>query len=227
LPNPALYLPVPVTFARGGFVPPLVLGALFAGVASKVGLPVALAAVIGAIAGTASIVVHELAHVRAARGLIGVRPVGISLISLGAGARFEGAYRSGRDQMRVAVAGPVASLCIAASLLPVMFAPLPPTAKKLLFIVVLLNVALALVNLIPASPLDGYKIIVGLLWSALGGEAVARHVIRRAAQAWIAVELGGTIAVLVERPMLGIAMAIAGASLLGQRLVVRSRFARG
>jgi Zn-dependent protease len=227
LPNPALYLPVPVTFARGGFVPPLVLGALFAGVASKVGLPVALAGVIGAIAGTTSIVVHELGHARAARGLKGVRPVGVSLFSLGAGARFEGAYRSGRDQMRVAVAGPVASLCVAASLLPVIFAPLPLTAKKLLFIVVLLNVALALVNLIPASPLDGYRIVVGLLWFALGSEMAARRLIRRLAKAWIVVELVGTAVVLVERPALGLVMVIAAASLVGQRFVVHSHAARG
>jgi Zn-dependent protease len=203
-------------------MPPLVLGAMFALVGFKVGLPIALAGCMGALAGTASLIVHELGHIRAARGMNGVRPVGISLVWLGAGARFEGAYRSGRDQLRVAVAGPLASMCAALSLLPVMFLPIPSSARKLLLVVVLLNVALALVNLVPAGPLDGYRIVVALLWSALGSEAAARNLIRRLAKAWIAAELTGTAVILVERPMLGMFMLVAGASLVAQRLVVRS-----
>jgi Zn-dependent protease len=195
---------------------------MFAVVGFKVGLPIALAGCMGALAGTASLIVHELGHIRAARGMNGVRPVGISLVWLGAGARFEGAYRSGRDQLRVAVAGPLASMCAALSLVPVMFLPIPSSARKLLLVVVLLNVALALVNLVPAGPLDGYRIVVALLWSALGSEAAARNLIRRLAKAWIVVELIGTAVILMERPMLGMFMLVAGASLLAQRLVVRS-----
>jgi Zn-dependent protease len=218
---------VPVTFDRGGFVPPLVLAGMFALVGLKVGLPVALAGGMGALAGTASLVVHELGHIRAARGMNGVRPVGISLVWLGAGARFEGAYRSGRDQLRVAVAGPLASMSAAVLLLPLMFLPIPGTARKLLLVVVLLNAALALVNLIPAGPLDGYRIVFALLWSALGSEAAARNLIRRVAKAWIGVELAGTAVVLVERPAVGLFMVAAAASLFAQRLVVRSHAARG
>jgi Zn-dependent protease len=213
--------PVPVTFGRGGFVPPLALGGMFALVGFKVGLPIALAGFIGALAGTASLVVHELGHVRAARGMNGVRPVGISLVWLGAGARFEGAYRNGRDQLRVAVAGPVASMCVALSLLPIMVLPIPGSARKLLLVVVLLNLALAVVNLIPAGPLDGHRIVIGLLWSAVGSEAAARSLVRRAAKAWIVAELIGTAVVLVERPMLGLFMLAGGASLVVQRFVVR------
>ena len=214
--------PVPVTFGRGGFVPPLVLGAMFALVGFKVGLPIALAGCMGALAGTASLVVHELGHIRAARGINGMRPIGISLVWGGAGARFEGAYRSGRDQLRVAVAGPLASMCTAALLLPVLFLPMPGTARKLLLVVVLFNAALALVNLIPAGPLDGYRIVVALLWSVLGSEAAARGLIRRLAKAWLGIELAVTAVMLVERPALGFFMLVAAASLLAQRLVVRS-----
>lgn len=222
----SIHLPVPVTIARGGFLPPLVLGALFGGFGLEVGLPVALATVIGATAGTASLLVHELAHVRAARAVAGIRAVGISLFWLGAGASFEGSYRSGRDQVRVAAAGPLASFGVAVALLPVLLTPIPSDAKKLLFVVVLLNVVLALANLIPASPMDGYRILNGLLWSALGSERTARNAIRRAAKAWLVVEVVATAAVLVERPVLGTAMAIVGATLFGQKLAVRSRSAR-
>lgn len=219
-------LPVPVTIGRGCFLPPLVLGALFAGFGFEVGLSAALAAVVGATAGTASLLVHELAHVRASRAVSGVRAVGISLFWLGAGASFEGAYRTGRDQARVAAAGPLASFGVAAALLPILLAPIPSTAKKLLFVVVLLNVVLAAANLIPASPMDGYRILSGLLWSVLGSERNARTVIRRAGKAWIGIEVTATAAVLVERPLLGLFMAIVGASLAAQKLAVRSRSAR-
>lgn len=194
-------------------------------VGQKVGLPVALAAAVGMTLGTASLLLHELGHVRAARAVAGIRPIGVSLVWFGAGARFEGAYRRGQDQVRVAAAGPIASLLAGGALLPVLLAPIPLTAKKLLFAVALLNVLLALGNLIPASPMDGYRIVTGLLWSALGSEGTAKRVIRRAARAWLVVELAATILVTIERPALGAFMAIAVASLVVQRFVVRPRSA--
>jgi Zn-dependent protease len=218
---------VPVAVGPGGVLPAVLLGGMFAGVAFKVGAPVAAAAVLGATAGTASLLAHELGHVRAARHVGGVRPVAVSLFWLGAGARFEGKYGSGRDQARVAIGGPLASLGVAAALVPILFAPLPVTAKKLLLMLVLLNVVLAAVNVIPARPLDGYKILVGLLWSILGNEGLARRLIRRATRAWLVVELAASGVLLVERPQLGFVMAIAGASLLGQRVVERPHVARG
>jgi Zn-dependent protease len=210
-----------VTIGPGGLVPILILGGLFAVVGFKVGLPMVLAGALGATAGTGSLLVHEFGHVLAARGLRGVRPAGVSLVWLGAGTRFEGAYRSARDQVRVAAAGPLASICTSAALLSMMFAPIPGTARKLLLMLVLFNLALAVVNLIPVSPLDGHRILRGLLWAFFGSETAARHAIGRMARVWIGLELVGTGAVLVERPALGLGMAIAGVSLVGQRLVAR------
>src|SRR6266849_7957635 len=107
--NPGVVLlqhPIPVTIGRGGLAPVIALGALFAGIGARGGLPIATAAVVGALGGTASLVAHELGHVRAARKLVGLRPISVSLIWLGAATRLEGAYASGRDQARVAIAGP-------------------------------------------------------------------------------------------------------------------------
>lgn len=222
--NPGLVLlqhPVPVTIGQGGLLPVLALGALFAGIGALGGLPIATAAVIGAIGGTASLVAHELGHVRAARKLTGLRPTGVSLIWLGAATRLDGAYASGRDQARVAIAGPRTSFAVALSMIPVLFLPIPVGLRDIVITLAALNVAIGVLSLIPANPLDGYKLISGLLWSALGSEAAARRLIRRLAWGWVAAELVGAGVLLVEKPLLGAMVVAIGASLYGQKLFAR------
>src|SRR5437773_9060279 len=106
--------PVPIVVSRSSLVPIGLLAALFALYSS--GAPTLLvlgAAALGGLGGAASLIVHELGHIGAARRLTGVKPVRLSLLWFGAGTRFEGAYRSGRDQATVAIAGPAASLALA------------------------------------------------------------------------------------------------------------------
>jgi Zn-dependent protease len=224
--NPGYVLlqhPVPVTIGQGGLAPILILGALFAAISARAGLPIATATVLGMVGGTASLIAHELGHVRAARKLTGLRPVGVSLIWLGAATRLEGAYASGRDQARVAIAGPRVSFGVALGLLSFLFLPLPVGLKDLVLTLAALNIALGLLSLIPASPLDGYKLIVGLLWSALGSEASARKLIRRLASTWLVIEILGTGVLLVEKPLLGVMVVAIAASLFGQKLFAHSR----
>jgi Zn-dependent protease len=219
--NPGLVLlqgPIPVTVGPGGLAPIFALGLLFAGIGVRGGLPVATATIFGAVGGTASLIAHELGHARAARKLVGLRPTGISLIWLGAATRLEGKYASGRDQAKVAIAGPRVSFAVALSLIPVLFLPIPVGLKDILVTLAALNVAIGVLSLIPASPLDGYKLIVGLLWSALGSEARARSFIRRLAMSWVAVEVAGTAVLLWEKPLLGTMVVAIGASLFGQKL---------
>jgi Zn-dependent protease len=225
--NPAVVLlrhPVPVTIGPGGFLPILILAALFGLISAHAGLPVAAATVLGALGGTASLLAHEIGHVRAARKATGLRPIGVSLIWLGAVTRFEGAYASGRDQARVAMGGPNMSFGIALALAaPLFVVPVPLGLKEIVLALVLFNVGLGVVSLIPANPLDGYKVIVGLLWSMLGSEAGARRLIRRAVMPWVVVELLGTSVLLVERPFLGVTVVAIGASLFGQNRFTRRR----
>jgi Zn-dependent protease len=213
--------PVGVTIGRGGFVPIFALGLLFGGFGARVGLPIPAAAIVGVLGGTASLIAHELGHVWAARKVSGLRPVSVSLIWLGAATRLEGAYASGRDQARVAVAGPATSLGLGLLLAPVLFAPIPKSAKGLLLTLVLLNVAIAALSLIPANPLDGYKLVVGLLWSLIGTESSARMLIRRVAMSWLVVELAGAVFLVAERPVLGSMVLVMAASLYSQRLFAR------
>src|SRR6187200_1572184 len=95
-----------VTIGRGGFAPIALLAALFGLYGIRTGIPVTLAACLGALGGTASLLVHELGHVQAARRLPGIRTASVSLIWFGAATRLEGTYATGRDQAKVAIAGP-------------------------------------------------------------------------------------------------------------------------
>ena len=213
--------PFPVTAGRGGLVPVALLGGLFALIGGETGIPIAAATLTGALAGPASLLVHELGHLRAARRAAGVSPVSVSLIWAGAATRFEGAYTRGRDQARVALAGPLASFALALAVIPLFYVPMPLGYKNLVVLLMLFNVAVGLVNLIPADPLDGHKLLVALVWCALGSEAAARRLIRRAAVAWLAVEALGAGALLVEEPALGSAAIAVAASFFGQKLFVR------
>ena len=217
----ARFFPVPVQLGPGGFAPALMLGGIFAEIGARAGFSIALAAVVGATCGTLSLVLHELGHARAASRLKGIKPVAVTLIWLGAGTKLEGAYQRGRDQVRVALAGPLMSFAIAFAIVPALFIPMATGLRDQLLMLIALNVGLAIVSLIPASPLDGYKVLVGLLWSAVGTEARARRLIRRATRSWLFVEIAGCAFLLVERPLLGMLAALMGMALVGQRVLVR------
>jgi Zn-dependent protease len=214
---------VPLAVGRGGLVPGLVLGALFAAFAARNGLPVAVAAALGGLGGTASLLFHELGHVRAAERLDGIRGATVSLVWLGAATRLEGSYASGSEQARVAIAGPRASFGLALALVGVAVTPLPVELKVLVLALALLNVALGVLNLLPAYPLDGYKVVVGLLWWLTGSQDRARRIVRRVAFGWLALELAGGVLLLAERPVAGLVVAAVAACVYAQKRVLPRR----
>lgn len=73
--------------------------------------------------------------------------------------------RGGRQGvMLVSLAGPFSNLLIAIFFaLLIKILPLPILALNLFSIIVISNVYLALFNLLPVPPLDGYKIVLGVL----------------------------------------------------------------
>jgi Zn-dependent protease len=216
--------PVPIVASKGSLVPVVMLAALFALYSSGASALLVLgAAVLGGIGGLGSLIVHELGHVRAARRLKGVRPVRVSLLWLGAGTKFEGAYRSGGDQAKVALAGPAASFGLAVVLFVVAFMPFfPRPAQYGLFGLALLNLTIAAVSLIPVHPLDGHKVLVALFWRFSGSERRARSILRRAGKAWLLVEGITCMVLVVERPLLGgCVMAVGAAIYLQKWLSVR------
>ena len=185
---------------------------------------ISMAAVVGAAGACVSLLVHELGHVHAARHVDGVRVRKIVLMSLGAATLLDGEYRSGRDQVRVAAAGPLASLMFAASLFVSLALPLPLPARWAIFLLSFLNLGVALIALLPLHPFDGHKMLVGMLWIVVRSESRARLIIRRAGIAMLSADVAVTMLLLVERPMIGAAVLTLGGGLLAERrLALRRR----
>jgi Zn-dependent protease/CBS domain-containing protein len=137
------------------YIPGLSAGAYWAmGVAGAIGLFL-------------SIVIHEFFHSIVARRY-GLPMKGITLFIFGGVAEMTEEPPSAKVEFRMAIAGPIASLLIAVvcwvlATLLARTAPAPVTV--VLAYLALLNLALAIFNLIPAFPLDGGRVLRSLLWA--------------------------------------------------------------
>jgi Zn-dependent protease len=214
--------PVPIVATRGGIIPLGVFALLFVAFSGHSTPSMLVAcALLGGVGGIVSLIVHELGHVSVARRLSGVRPEKVSVMSLGAAAHFEGSYRSGREQVRMALGGPEASFAFALALsLPVFF-PVPGWLKVGALALVLLNVAIGGLSLLPVHPLDGHKLIVGLVWSVVGSEEKARRIVKRVGMCLLAVDLSAVVLLLAERPLVGTVVAGMAAVAYGQKHLLR------
>ncbi|MFL5953768.1 MAG: metalloprotease [Gaiellaceae bacterium] len=212
---------MPITLGPSSAVPTLLFGALFAAYSRhSSAATVGVAAAVGAVGGAISLIVHEVGHVRAARRTPGVRPVGVSLFALGAATRLEGRYRCGRDQLRVALAGPAASLVFAVPILGCVALPVATPLKFAAFLLAGLNVGIAAFSLLPMHPFDGHKCLVGLLWSALDSEPGARKVLRVVGRLALGVDVLGSAYLVAHRPLEGtLLVCVAGAFLLQKQLL--------
>ena len=122
------------------------------------------------------VLLHEFGHIAMARRF-GVRTPDVLLLPIGGVARLERMPEEPRQELLIALAGPLVTLLIAAGLYAALWAggsapPLlsslgsvsPGYAKELYRI----NVWLLLFNLIPAFPMDGGRVLRALLASRLG-----------------------------------------------------------
>ncbi|MGE5565875.1 MAG: site-2 protease family protein [Parcubacteria group bacterium] len=116
-----------------------------------------------------SVVLHEIAHTLVGRRF-GV-PIGaIRLFAFGGVAELEEEPNSPRAEFWMAVAGPVFSLLLAALfwLAAMIVEPWGEGATRVLAYLALLNVALAVFNMLPAVPLDGGRVLRSVLWGHTG-----------------------------------------------------------
>jgi len=122
-----------------------------------------------------SVLVHELAHALVARRR-GIRADSITLFFFGGTASLEVESERPADERAIALAGPVASAALGVALVVLAVAlggrqPEPVVAVRATALVLgLLNLVLAAINALPASPLDGGRALRAIVWSWTGSE---------------------------------------------------------
>ncbi len=118
-----------------------------------------------------SVLLHELGHSFVALHE-GVKVRSITLFLLGGVARVERECSTPMGALRVAVAGPLVSFVLAIVLLRAVgsAAQLSPFLANLFGQLGLLNLVLALFNLLPGLPLDGGVILKALVWQFTGSQ---------------------------------------------------------
>ena len=141
------------------------------------------------------VLIHELAHSLMARRF-GVKVENITLLPIGGVASMTMMPRGPWQEFAIAVTGPIASLALAAALLVihVIFKGAAPALERfnpfsgsLISNLFMVNLMLAVFNLIPAFPLDGGRALRGVLALFMGHEWASRF----------ALKLGETFAALI------------------------------
>jgi Zn-dependent protease/CBS domain-containing protein len=123
----------------------------------------------------ACVVAHEFGHVFAARGY-GIKTPDVTLLPIGGVARLERISEHPREELVIAVAGPLVNVVIAGVLVLVFGARLDfgvltaveSTKVSMLDRLAVLNVFLVLFNMIPAFPMDGGRVLRALLATRAG-----------------------------------------------------------
>ncbi len=143
-----------------------------------------LVAVIVSLLFFASVLVHELSHSLVGRAN-GVTITSITLFLFGGVAQMRGEATSARAEFKMAAAGPAASLIIGGlfglvwlATDRVGFEAVASAASWL----ALVNVALAVFNLIPGFPLDGGRVFRSVLWRTSGSYGRATRIATRLGQ---------------------------------------------
>ena len=124
-------------------------------------------AIVAALLSVVSLYAHELGHALAARRF-GIPVRTISLFLLGGMAHITRESPSPRAELLIAVIGPVTSVAIGllAAIVSWMLWDVAPPVAALGMWLATMNIPLGIFNLVPAYPLDGGRVLRGLLWFA-------------------------------------------------------------
>ena len=166
-----LWLPFPIRIHYSWVLTISVVSALFAVLYFR-GLPgvsAAGAAALGVVTSVlllASVLVHELAHAAAA-ARSGLKVSGITLRVFGGATELEGHPSGAAAELRIALAGPLATLVLFSLFLALgqVFTAAPAPVLAVANNLALINGLLLAFNLIPAVPLDGGRILRATLWA--------------------------------------------------------------
>lgn len=126
-----------------------------------------LMGIVGAIGLFMSIIAHEFAHSLVARNS-GMPMKGITLFIFGGVAEMGDEPPSAKAEFQIAAVGPLSSFAIAAVFYGIYHLGIaggwPPPISGVVGYLAMINVILAIFNLVPAFPLDGGRILRSILW---------------------------------------------------------------
>ncbi|GAA0504848.1 hypothetical protein Ade02nite_70830 [Paractinoplanes deccanensis] len=160
-----------------------------------------------------ALLLHEYAHARAAQHY-GLRVRSITLWMFGGVAELDGEPPHPRAELLIALAGPAASLATAGVLL-LAVGPADSLRAGLLEAglgwLAVMNIVLAVFNMLPGAPLDGGRALGAVIWWARGDRAAAR---RAAAVAGVVLglvmALGGLFLSVATRSIAGLWLILLG-----------------
>lgn len=136
----------------------LLLGSLYLGMETWTGgQSGAVNALVLAVLLFTCVALHELGHAVAARRY-GLETRDITLYPFGGIARLEGRPEPGWPEAAIAAAGPGVNLALAILALPLAYHDLP-----LAWVFVMINLLMGVLNLLPAFPMDGGRVLRSLL----------------------------------------------------------------
>jgi PDZ domain-containing protein len=127
----------------------------------------AMAVVIALLIGV-SLIGHAAGHVWTARALGSDVPSSVPLYPLGDAAQVWPAATSAWREALVAIAGPLANLLLTGLAYLLWNVQLNPALNVIMFFLIFFNGALAAINLTPAFPLDGGRLMRAVVWGLLG-----------------------------------------------------------
>ena len=162
-----------------------------------------------------SSVSHDLAHALVARRRgIDVRSIGVSFF--GGATPLDPSSPDPADDAAIAASGPIASLALAAVFLALTAVVVAVqgafgAAAGVLAVLVFLNLVLGLVNLVPAYPLDGGRIVRDIAWRRTGSERSGWRAAWRSGRFTGLIVIGiGVVFLLAEGDLTGGMIALTG-----------------
>jgi Zn-dependent protease/predicted transcriptional regulator len=171
-----------------------------------------------------SVLAHELGHAFfALRNSVPVRA--ITLFFFGGVAEITREPKSAGAEFRIAIAGPLVSVTLAAlfGAVALLAESLPAVAAPALWLA-RINLILALFNMLPGFPLDGGRVLRAVIWQFSGSELRATTLAARVGQlvAWGMIGFGALLG-LSGNLFNGIWLAILGLFLNGAALATRQQ----
>ena len=188
----------------------LIVALLFgSGLAANYG---GIGAVVAFVGFLASITAHEVAHALVARRH-GVQTESIQLWALGGVARLDREASTPGGDAWIAAAGPLTSLAIGVGALGAMFGLAALGANgvglSILGWLGIINVVLAVFNLLPGAPLDGGRILRALRWRSHGDRFRAAREAGNAGKA-VGFSLAGVGVVMIFNGLPGLMLVLTG-----------------